>query len=46
MARDAVAMARRLALVAENALVNGDLKRALTAMRDLSSDGADGVTLR
>ena len=43
--REAVAIARRLALVAENALLNGDLQRALTAMRDLSSSGGVGVTL-
>jgi len=35
MARDAVAMARRLALVAENALVNGDLRRVRSVLRDL-----------
>ena len=40
-----MAMARRLALVAQNALLNGDLQRALAAMRDLSSDGVVGVTL-
>ena len=43
MARDALAMARRLALVAENALLNGDLQRACTAIRDLSSAGDVGV---
>jgi hypothetical protein len=34
-ARAAVARARRLALVAENALLNGDLKRACSVLRDL-----------
>jgi hypothetical protein len=35
MARDGVAMARRLALVAENALLNGDPHRAFVALFDL-----------
>lgn len=34
-AREAVTDARRLALVAENALANGDLQRARSALRDL-----------
>jgi hypothetical protein len=42
--RDGMARARRLALVAENALLNGDLQRALTALRDLSRDGTRGAT--
>jgi hypothetical protein len=45
-ARDAVATARRLAIVAENALLNGDLQRARSALRDLqeatSGDGVHG----
>ena len=35
MARDAVAMARRFAFVAQNALLNGDLQRACSVLRDL-----------
>jgi hypothetical protein len=34
-ARDTVVEARRLAIVAENALLNGDLQRARSALRDL-----------
>jgi len=34
-ARDAMAVARLLAIVAENALLNGDLQRARSALRDL-----------
>lgn len=34
-ARTYVAAARRLAMVADNAIVNGDLKRARVALRDL-----------
>jgi hypothetical protein len=45
-ARTAVKKARRLAIVAENALLNGDLQRARSALRDLeeatSADGARG----
>ena len=35
MACDAVAMARRLALVAQNALLNGDLRRVGALLQDL-----------
>jgi hypothetical protein len=35
-ARDAIEAARRLALVADNAIVNGDLERAREALRDLT----------
>jgi len=35
MARDALAKARRLALVVQNALLNADLQRACSALRDL-----------
>jgi len=35
VARATLTAARRLALVAENALVNGDLRRARTAVRNL-----------
>jgi hypothetical protein len=46
-ARAAVARARRLAIVAENALLNGDLQRARSALRDLrdatASQGALGA---
>lgn len=34
-ARAAIADARRLALIAQNALINGDVQRANTALRDL-----------
>jgi hypothetical protein len=34
-ARQAVAAARRLAMVADNAIANGDLRRARAALRDL-----------
>ena len=33
MTHDALAMARRLALVAQNALLNGDLQRACSVLR-------------
>lgn len=33
-----VEAARRLAFVAENAIANGDLHRALAALRDLQDD--------
>jgi len=39
-ARDAMAMTRRLALVAENALLNGDLQRARLALVDLQEANA------
>ena len=35
MARGAVAMARRLALVAQNALLNGDLRRVGAVLQDI-----------
>ena len=35
MARDVLANARRLALVVQNALLNADLQRAFSALRDL-----------
>jgi len=35
MARDALAKARRLTLVVQNALLNADLQRASSALRDL-----------
>jgi hypothetical protein len=35
VAREVVLVARRLAMVADNAVVNGDLKRACAALRDL-----------
>jgi len=35
MARDVLANARRLALVAQSALINGDLQRAWSVLRDL-----------
>ena len=35
MARDALAKARRLALVVQNALLNADLQRACSVLRDL-----------
>jgi hypothetical protein len=34
-AREAVTVARRLAMVADNAIVNGDFQRARAALRDL-----------
>ena len=34
-AQGAVMVARRLAMVADNAIVNGDLRRARAALRDL-----------
>lgn len=34
-AREAVTVARRLAMVADNAILNGDLQRARAALRDL-----------
>ena len=40
MARDALAKARRLALVVQNALLNGDLQRARAALRDLHAAAA------
>ena len=39
-ARDVMAMTRRLALVAENALLNGDLERARLALVDLQAANA------
>jgi hypothetical protein len=48
MARDALAKARRLALVAQNALSNGDLQRARSTLRDLQiamSIETDGAAL-
>jgi len=39
-ARDAIATMRRLALVAENALLNGDLQRARLALVDLQAANA------
>jgi hypothetical protein len=41
-ARDAIATPRRLALVADNAIVNGDLQRARSALRDLHDAAASG----
>ena len=41
-ARDVMAMTRRLALVAENALLNGDLQRARLALVDLQEANARG----
>jgi len=41
-ARDALAAARRLALVAENALANGDIERARCALRGMKSDDSYG----
>jgi hypothetical protein len=35
MARDALAHARRLALVVQNALLNADLQRACSVLQDL-----------
>jgi hypothetical protein len=35
MARDVLAKARRLALVVQNALLNGDPQRACSVLRDL-----------
>ena len=35
MTHDALAMARRLALVAQNALLNGDLQRACSVLQNL-----------
>ena len=37
MARDALAKAQRLALVAQSALLNGDLQRACSVLRDLQT---------
>ena len=42
--RAALLAARRLALVAENALVNGDLRRAQTALRNLHHATTSGAT--
>ena len=44
-ARATLTAARRLALVAENALVNGDLRRARTAVRNLHDLTASRGTL-
>jgi hypothetical protein len=41
---DAIAAARRLALVADNAMLNGDLQRARAALHELHDATADGVT--
>ncbi len=37
MAHDALAKARRLALVAQSALLNGDLQRACSVLRDVQT---------
>ena len=37
MARDALAKARRLALVVQNAILNGDSRRAFSVLRDLQT---------
>ncbi len=44
--RTALATARHLALVAENALVNGDLRRAQAALRNLNDLAASETTLQ
>ena len=44
-ARAAITAARRLALVAENALVNGDLRRARAALQNLHDTTTKGATL-
>ena len=46
-AREAVTVARRLAMVADNAILNGDFQRARAALRDLheavaATDDTDG----
>ena len=43
--RAALAAARRLALVAENALANGDLGRAQTALRNIHDTATSGAAL-
>jgi hypothetical protein len=45
-AQSAIAAARRLALVAENALANGDLERAQVALRHLHDAIASVRTVR
>lgn len=40
-AREALAVARRLAMVADNAIMNGDLHRARAALRDLQAHHPD-----
>ena len=45
-ARAAIEAMRRLALIAQNALGNGDLQRAWTAVRDLCDATAIGGNLR
>jgi len=37
MARDVLVKTRRLALVLQNALLNGDLQRACSVLRDLQT---------
>jgi hypothetical protein len=44
-ARNALAAALRLALVAENALVNGDLQRARAALRNLHHATSSGAAV-
>lgn len=44
LARDAVAMARRLALVAQNALLNGDLRRVRSILQDLQDAASSDDT--
>ena len=52
MARDVLAKARRLALVVQNALLNADVQRACSVLRDLQSatsievSGRDGTGTR
>jgi hypothetical protein len=45
-ARTAIAVARRLALVAKNALINGDAQRAHAALRDLHDATSNRAPLR
>jgi hypothetical protein len=45
-ARKVLMVARRLAMVVDSAIANGDLARAGTAMRELQDVLADGVTSR
>jgi hypothetical protein len=44
-ARKAIAGARRLTLIAQNALMNGDVQRAHAALRELYGATSSGETL-